>query len=227
MAITPSTREKSVSRHAQRPCLRSIDFRSRAGRRRGENSVVRSPESLGHRDLDQQFCDSQRGTGRVLAGGFVLRGPQYSDRHFGGDWCIWNRPVAFQRDRELELDSRLRRIRGYGGLQTTRVLADTLLDVIKKSAAFMYDYGRSPDGGLYYNVLYSTSQGLAPGTVWRNNDNPGSIAVVNGAATIVGASTGFQTSLHATDLIVYRYANPLALRRTTRSRVARMQRMRV
>ncbi len=73
-------------------------------------------------------------------------------------------------------------------------LADTLLDVIKKSAAFMYDYGRSPDGGLYYNVLYATNQGLAAGTVWRNNDTPGSIAVINGDTAIVGTSTTFPTS---------------------------------
>jgi hypothetical protein len=71
------------------------------------------------------------------------------------------------------------------------VMADQVADMIERSSRFVWDYSRSPDGGVFYNVLYESAQG-------EDNTKPvnagvGTISVNNGSTTVTGVGTSFLT----------------------------------
>jgi hypothetical protein len=82
--------------------------------------------------------------------------------------------------------------------------AASILSAVQKSAQFIYDYGRSPDGGLYYNVQYPTlSQSQTDAGVWINFQHPGNLSVTNNSTAVVGTQTTFTTTFacNGTDTI--------------------------
>ena len=70
-------------------------------------------------------------------------------------------------------------------------MANQVADMIEKSTNFIWDYGRSPDGGVFYNVLYETAQG-------EDNTRPvakgtGTINISSGSNIVTGTGTNFTT----------------------------------
>jgi hypothetical protein len=90
----------------------------------------------------------------------------------------------------------------------------------KLSAAFLWDYGRSPDGGLYYNVQYASMQGVRTASdVLHNNPANGNSEqfniTVSGTAVSASAGTGNFTRRFApcngTSRIVINGGAPIAV----------------
>ncbi len=73
-------------------------------------------------------------------------------------------------------------------------LAASLKTAAEQSASFIWDYGRSPNGGLYYNVQYASMQGINPADVLHNdpvNEDGGAFNItVSGTSVTTGTGTG-------------------------------------
>lgn len=65
--------------------------------------------------------------------------------------------------------------------------------LMTKAAHFLYDYGRSPDGGVFYNVGYESDTGNIDGGTVISNTPGVTVTVTNGSAQVVGTGTNFLT----------------------------------
>lgn len=70
-------------------------------------------------------------------------------------------------------------------------LAATLLTSLQNATQWLYDYGRSSDGGVFYNVLYESLQG--EGTGQEGVGGAGTISINTGSTTVIGVGTSFTT----------------------------------
>lgn len=70
-------------------------------------------------------------------------------------------------------------------------LAATLLTSLQNATQWLYDYGRSSDGGVFYNVLYESFQGEGGGSA--GTGGAGTISVSVGSTTVTGVGTSFTT----------------------------------
>src|SRR3974377_1411697 len=60
--------------------------------------------------------------------------------------------------------------------------------LIVNSANYIWDYGRSADGGVFYAEGYGTDTGDMQGwTVFNSNPSNGGISVANGSTAVVGS----------------------------------------
>ncbi len=80
-------------------------------------------------------------------------------------------------------------------------LAASVASTIQKSAQFIWDYGRSADGGLFYNAQYLSMQGIHPGDVIHLRpdvyDFPGANVAVAGGTAVTGSGNTFFTKAFA------------------------------
>ncbi len=83
----------------------------------------------------------------------------------------------------------------------------TVLDLLTKSANFIWDYGRADDGGLHYDVLYASKQGGVDGlndvVIYDGGHPGGNVSVGVSGTTVTGSGTSFLTqfSCNGTDYI--------------------------
>jgi hypothetical protein len=80
-------------------------------------------------------------------------------------------------------------------------LAVTVASTIQKSAQFIWDYGRSADGGLFYSSQYLSMQGIHPGDVIHLRpdvyDYPGLNVSVSGGTSVTGNANTYFTKAFA------------------------------
>ncbi len=104
-----------------------------------------------------------------------------------------NVPMAQQRPRESQSRAGVPKAYDAIGGEDTRKAA--VLDMLSKSANFIYDYGRSPDKGLFYNVLYASCQGQGAACPSHYLAGAGSLAVVSGSPTVQGTGATFPVAV--------------------------------
>ena len=87
--------------------------------------------------------------------------------------------------------------------------------VIASAAHFIWDYGRSSDGGVFYNVGYESDS--SRGTTVTNSNPAITLSVTNGSAEVEGTGTSFTTFFAPCDGTTYigivGLANPTVDRR--------------
>jgi hypothetical protein len=88
----------------------------------------------------------------------------------------------------------------YGALNDVNAcnnpaLASSLLTTITSAAQFLWDYGRSPDGGLYAQILYNTKFYNGDPGVKLPSDMPSgsTVSMTNGSTAVTGNGTNFLT----------------------------------
>lgn len=77
------------------------------------------------------------------------------------------------------------------GACNNTALATTLRSTIEAATSWLYNYGRSSDGGVFYNSMYYSKQGEGAGQTGVSG--AGTIAVTNNGTTVTGSGTSFTT----------------------------------